>query len=513
MSQPDAPDPLLVAAQRRVGSTLREKWRLDRLLGVGGMAAVYAATHRNGSRCAIKVLHLAHTGDRDAQSRFLREGYLANAVDHPSVVKVLDDDVAEDGAAFIVMELLDGETLDDRLHRQGHPLEVTEVLCAMDPVLSALAAAHEKGIIHRDIKPENLFVNHDGTIKLLDFGVARMREASVRATRTGSMMGTPAFMPPEQALGRIDDMGPHSDIWSVGATMFHLLTGAFVHEGETGNEQLVAAATRSASPIAVTKPDLPVAVAEIVDRALAFDPADRFPDMLSMQAAIREAYADLAGVPVETAPKLAVPISTLADPDATVAIRPSTATTGAAATGARTISKTAPHWPIERRVLAGAALFGGAVLIATCAFVAGRTAPAEEAPAATIELGLPAVPPPAAEPLEPLDTGDPETDRPTPPAPIAPPAPSAAPPISPASLPEIARINVIVRGSGKCVLAVDGATMEETVVEVTPGKHLVTCTTTSGQKKNARVTVQSDETKTVTFDMPGAGDGRRIKKW
>ena len=506
----EAADPLVAAAQARVGRTLREKWRLDRLLGVGGMAAVYAATHRNGSRCAIKVLHLAHAADRDAHERFLREGYLANAVEHPSVVRVLDDDVAEDGAAFIVMELLDGETLDDRLRRAGRPLDPAEVLCAIDPVLSALAAAHAKGIVHRDVKPENLFVNHDGTIKLLDFGVARLREASVRATRTGSMMGTPAFMPPEQALGRIDEMGPHSDIWAVGATMFYLLTGQLVHEGDTSNEQLVAAATRSASLIAVTKPDLPALVADVVDRALAFDPRERFPDAASMQRAIREAYAALVGVPVETAPKLAVPVSHLTDADATIVMRPSTPTTGPATTGSRTISRAAPPWPRKERAVAVAGLAGGAVVIATIAFLLGRRAPPPE-PSNTETPAVASAPSDFA-PAEQLDPDEPPPE-PAPSARVADEARSAPSAVPPSALPDVGRVNVIVRGGGKCALSVDGTAYEETMIELSPGKHVVTCTTTSGQKKVARVTLRGDETRVVTFDVGAAKEPRKIKKW
>ena len=145
------------------------------------------------------MLHLELSLDAEVKRRFLREGYLANAVEHPSVVRVIDDDVADDGSVFIVMELLSGETLDARWERSGRHLPAEEVLCAIDPVLSVLVAAHEKGIVHRDIKPENIFVCHDGTVKLLDFGIARLRDASGTATRSGSTMGTPAFMPPEQA--------------------------------------------------------------------------------------------------------------------------------------------------------------------------------------------------------------------------------------------------------------------------------------------------------------------------
>jgi serine/threonine-protein kinase len=187
---------------RRVGETLREKWHLDALLAVGGMATVYAATHRNGARCAVKILD-AHE-EEDIKQRFLREGYIANRVDHPGAVRILDDDVAEDGSAFLVMELLEGMSLDAFADTQGGVLTARQVMLVSYHLLDILAAAHEKGIVHRDIKPENVFLTIDGSIKILDFGIARMVEegGGVRLTVDGRTMGTQAFMYPEQSRGR-----------------------------------------------------------------------------------------------------------------------------------------------------------------------------------------------------------------------------------------------------------------------------------------------------------------------
>src|ERR1019366_956817 len=218
-----------IRAHLRVGSTLRDKWRLDVLIGVGGMASVYAATHRNGSRAAVKLLHPELMLHSEVRARFLREGYAANAVGHDGCVKVIDDDTAEDGALYLVTELLDGETLEDRRVRAGGKLSEDEVLSIADQLLDVLAAAHEKGGVHRDIKPENIFVTRAGQVKVLDFGIARLRELSTKstATKTGTTMGTPVYMPPEQALGQWDHVDGRSDLWAVGATMFHLLTGRF----------------------------------------------------------------------------------------------------------------------------------------------------------------------------------------------------------------------------------------------------------------------------------------------
>ena len=191
-------------ARTRIGTTLNGKYRLDRLIGVGGMASVYAATHRNNKRVAVKVLHAELSVLEEVRTRFMREGYVANTVEHPGAVAVLDDDAAEDGAAaFLVMELLEGETLAEACDRQGGKLPARAVLAVAYQVLEVLAAADAKGIVHRDIKPSNLFLTRTGHVKVLDFGVARMREVgSEHATMSGLALGTPAFMAPEQALGK-----------------------------------------------------------------------------------------------------------------------------------------------------------------------------------------------------------------------------------------------------------------------------------------------------------------------
>jgi serine/threonine protein kinase len=276
----------------RVGSVLSGKYRLDRVLGVGGMASVYAATHlRNANVVAVKVLHRELSIDAGLRARFLREGYAANSVGHPGTVRVLDDDTAEDGSVFIVMDLLDGETLDARWERSGRRLGVSEVVTLMSELLEVLAAAHEKGVVHRDLKPENLFVTREGKLRVLDFGVARLREGSPTKTKTGAVFGTPAFMPPEQALGRTSEVDAVSDIWAVGATAFCLLAGRFVHTGTTAEEMLVRSATEPAQSVLEVVPDLPTAVGDVIDRALAFNKRDRWPSATVMRAALLRADA------------------------------------------------------------------------------------------------------------------------------------------------------------------------------------------------------------------------------
>lgn len=301
-----------VAAQRaeaRIGSVIKDKWRLDRLLGVGGMACVYAATHRNKKRAAVKMLHKELSSDSSVRERFLREGYLANSVGHRGAVAVDDDDIAEDGSAFIVMELLDGETLEQRWRRKDRRLPLEEVLAVGDQVLDTLAAAHEKGVVHRDLKPENLFLTRDGVVKLLDFGIGRLKELEgvPSITLSGAAMGTPAFMAPEQARGRWDDVDGQTDVWALGATMFTLLTGQYVHSAATVNETLALAVTQPARPIQGLRADLPPAVCALVDKALAYAKPQRHRDARAMQAELRLVYAQLSGRDLSTAEQLSVP--------------------------------------------------------------------------------------------------------------------------------------------------------------------------------------------------------------
>ncbi len=274
-------------AQVRVGQLVRGRWHLDSLIGVGGMAAVYAATHRNGKRVALKMLHAEVSTNTEVRQRFVDEGYAANRVGHPGAVSVIDDDVSEDGSAFLVMDLLDGETIETRLHRRGR-LWPGEVLPITYALLDVLAAAHDKGIVHRDIKPDNVFVTRDGKVKLLDFGIARMIEPGrPRTTQSGATMGTPAFMPPEQARGRWDQLDGRTDLWAVGATMFVQLTGRQVREAQTPNEELLLAMTVPAPSLAEFAPDLPKPLIELVDRALASEQDNRWANARAMQAEVR----------------------------------------------------------------------------------------------------------------------------------------------------------------------------------------------------------------------------------
>jgi len=280
-------------AKARLGA-LVGKWHLERLIGIGGMAAVFEATHQNGNRVAIKILHPDLAGFDEIRERFLAEGYAANRVSHPGVVTVRDEGTTEDGAVFLVMDLLRGQTLAERLEAGRPAFSVGEVLEIASQLLDVLVYAHGRGIVHRDIKPENVFLTQEGRVKLLDFGIARVEASSrTHTTEAGTTLGTPAFMPPEQALGRWADLDGRSDLWSLGATMYLLLSGRPVREHGSVTEQLLGAMTRPVPSLGDITP-LPRAVVAVVDRALAFDREDRFPDARSMQLAVRAVLGDLS---------------------------------------------------------------------------------------------------------------------------------------------------------------------------------------------------------------------------
>ncbi|MDI3288035.1 bifunctional serine/threonine-protein kinase/ABC transporter substrate-binding protein [Polyangium sp. 15x6] len=283
-------------AARRVGKTLREKYRIERVLGVGGMATVYLAVHRNGHRVAVKILHPELSASVTQRDRFVREGYVANRIEHPGAVRVLDDDVSDDGCPFLVMELLEGETLDQRRRRAGGKLACREVLVIGHALCDALAAAHDKGIVHRDIKPENVFITSDGILKILDFGIARV--ADEEGGPGGGVAGTPAYMPPEQALGDRGAIDARTDLWAAGATMFTLITGRLVHDASRATELLTSTATKPAPRLIDVAPEVPREIARVIDEALAYSRHDRFEDAREMRDAIGMAHMAEYGEPL-----------------------------------------------------------------------------------------------------------------------------------------------------------------------------------------------------------------------
>lgn len=296
------------------------------------MGVVYAATHRNQKKVAVKVLHPEQSQRGDVRTRFLREGYAANAVEHEGVVAILDDDVDDgSGSAFLVMELLHGLDVRAWAARCGGRLPLHAALNVTHQLLEVLAAAHAKGIVHRDIKPANLLVQFSGRLKVLDFGIARVEVGSGdhEATRSGAVLGTPAFMAPELASGQRAEVDARTDLWAVGASLFSLLSGEQVHVGEHANQVLIRAATTHARSLRCACPELPSHVAELVDRALSFEKAARFQSAAEMAASVLRAHEQECGaLRIESLQSLLAEAAARPDPESETRAASSAASAG-----------------------------------------------------------------------------------------------------------------------------------------------------------------------------------------
>jgi len=279
-------------ARERVGKVIAGKYLLKRLLGAGGMGAVYEAEHEfTGRSVAVKLMHPALARSRMAAERFLREARAPSGIGHPGIVEVFDGGRDEDGTLYLVLELLQGQPLSALLDDDALP--EAQVVAITLELLEALAAAHAAGYTHRDIKPDNVFLarDADGTerVKLLDFGVAGTLTdgAEPGLTQTGAVLGTPRYMSPEQATGKKAD--ERSDVYSVGALLYHLLSGQPVHRGGSYHEVIVSIVTGEHVPLAQLAPRLPPALRAVVEKALRKDPAARYASAHELAAALRAA--------------------------------------------------------------------------------------------------------------------------------------------------------------------------------------------------------------------------------
>lgn len=276
----------------RLGAALSDRYRIERELGAGGMATVYLAEDlRHSRKVAIKVMH-AEVSAELASDRFLREIRTTAGLQHPHIVPLLDSGEA-DGLLYYVMPLIEGESLRDRLARE-RSLGVDEALRLTRELADALQYAHDSGILHRDLKPENVLVSR-GHAMLVDFGIARLRTqpGDERLTRTGTAVGTPAYMSPEQATGD-HDLSPASDVYGLASILYEMLTGEPPFTGPTFEAILVKRFTRPAPRPRTLRADTPTATDLAVTRALARDPADRFTSARDFASALRVEPAQAA---------------------------------------------------------------------------------------------------------------------------------------------------------------------------------------------------------------------------
>ena len=275
-------------------------YRIARKIGQGGMGQVYRAVQPTiGSRVAIKVLTQECAAQPSLVERFFAEARAVNLIRHEHIVNVLDLAMFADGRPYIVMEYLEGRPLSSLIREHG-PAPLVNITRIMLEVLSALAAAHGKGIVHRDLKPDNIFVSPAGHAKVLDFGIAKLQPnvAEVQAgTRTGSLLGTPHYMSPEQALGQSVDA--RSDLYSMGVILYEALTGRRPFDAPTLYELLRQQVEMDPPPPSTLRPDLPPALQTVIAKALAKSPAHRFQSASDFAQALESgAPVSLGGVPI-----------------------------------------------------------------------------------------------------------------------------------------------------------------------------------------------------------------------
>jgi tRNA A-37 threonylcarbamoyl transferase component Bud32 len=273
-----------------VGETIAGRYGLEEVVGHGGMSTVYKAHDTLLERnVALKILHQQYNEDEDFVERFKREARSVAQLQHPNIVTVIDRG-EEDGRQYIVFEYIDGENLKELVVRKGR-LDVREALEIALEIARGLAFAHEHGLVHRDVKPQNVLLNGDGGAKVTDFGIARSLDVDRGVTQTGTVLGTSNYIAPEQASGQPVDA--HTDVCSLGVVLYEMLTGELPFPGE----HFVAVAMKhiqEPSPSVLdVRGDVPLRVAEMIDRALEKDPEQRFPTMDAFAAEIEANLAEL----------------------------------------------------------------------------------------------------------------------------------------------------------------------------------------------------------------------------
>ncbi len=371
---------MLIAA----GTVLEGKYRIERLLGAGGMGSVWIAEHTMLHRpVAVKVLDSsATTRDATAVQRFLREAQTAARLRSDHIVDVLDVGKFDDGTPFLIMELLEGETLASRIKRAGR-VPQNEAANLVDQLLSGLAAAHDAGVIHRDIKPDNCFIVQKGGkdhLKLLDFGISKVAgdAREMRMTRTGVVMGTPYYMAPEQARGS-KDIDHRCDLYAAGAILYECVTGRVPFEAESVNELLFKIVLEPLVPPRSIAPELDPAFEDVIlcgmgrEADQRYATAEKFREALAPFITRRTTGTQVVVLsnppPARTTPPISGNEATAPiDSDAVKAIAQSSGSSGRATpSGLQGLSKTGPlhlsEPPPARSSATWLALAAAAVLV------------------------------------------------------------------------------------------------------------------------------------------------------
>jgi serine/threonine-protein kinase len=363
----------------RIGSVLHETYRIEQQIGKGGMGAVFLASHvRLPKKFAIKVLHADAMANHDAYQRFRREAEISSSLGHPNIIEVHDFNQTEDGEPYIVMEYLDGVDLATVLAKSA--LDTERALVVTRALVSALSAVHEIGVVHRDLKPQNVLVGRRAgqeVIKILDFGISKITGNTDVQTRTRDLIGTPAYMSPEQARGASSTVDARADQFSLATMVYEMLSGrrAFVTEGDQVYRVITRILTEDPSPLD-TQPD---AINQVLLRALSKRPEDRFADVAAFLGALEDA---IAGRPVQ---------GRTATVTAPVGLTSGHGPANTSLSGAAAEVVTEPGRRGAGRKIAALA---GAVVIAAIAAVAIKRAPTTPAPAPVVAAVVPPAPAP-----------------------------------------------------------------------------------------------------------------------
>jgi serine/threonine-protein kinase len=270
------------------GDVLAGKYRVERVLGEGGMGVVVAAMHVHlGERVALKFLKPEHSGNQEVVARFLREAQSAVRIKGEHVARVSDVGTLSTGEPYMVMEYLTGSDLSALLEKRGK-LDITQAVDCVIQACSALAEAHTLGIIHRDLKPANLFLtaraDGSGLVKVLDFGVAKLLNNDPKVaplTANGAVIGSPLYMSPEQLMGK-KSIDARSDVWQLGVILYELITGRCPFDGRTMAEIMVAIGVHPPKPLRQVRPDAPAELEAIINKCLEKDVANRLPDVAAL---------------------------------------------------------------------------------------------------------------------------------------------------------------------------------------------------------------------------------------
>jgi serine/threonine-protein kinase len=493
------------------GQVIAGKYRLNRIIGSGGMASVWSATNVFTERqFAIKVLLPQVGRTAEAKKRFLLEAKVSARINHPNIIEIIDVGQSEDGSLFLVMELLTGQSLETAIRRQRPPMPVYDFAVFMLDVARALAAAHKSGVVHRDLKPTNIFLHRDRdgnpVAKILDFGVSKILEdeQNTALTVAGTVLGSPLYMSPEQAMGAPGIDG-RTDIFAFGSIMFEALAGTRAFDAPNFNALIVTIATKQPKKIDDVATAMPECLRSIVRDCMTVDRNKRIQSFDLIVPRLEKAISELEKNPLRLpSPEGAAAPS---DPDATNALpvmRPSDRPPGfpssrklevpnggprseqpqgfSATPPGATTAVTRRRWPVLLFAIGGVALLAAVVFVVLSMRTTTTTRPASAASSVPVmSAPLPSAAPTSSEPpVIPIDK-----------LPVASAKKTAA----------IGQLAVSAN-PGYCTVTVDGMRQGPTPIarlDLSAGEHKLECTSPAGRTRATSITIQEGQTTRYRF--------------